>query len=106
MPLTKINHVSAVDHQLVTDAVAAAELHTSGEIVTIVTDLSDDYTALDEDAMQTDQQVLDLLEEANALLSAASQHRSSPTFRAVTEADCGAGERTPSTSGMLNDPRD
>ena len=43
MPLSKINHVSAADHQLVTEAVAAAERHTSGEIVTIVTDLSDDY---------------------------------------------------------------
>lgn len=43
MPLNKISHVSEADHQLVTDAVAAAEAHTSGEIVTIVTDLSDDY---------------------------------------------------------------
>lgn len=31
------------DHQLVSDAVAAAEAHSSGEIVTIVTDSSDDY---------------------------------------------------------------
>jgi putative membrane protein len=36
-------HMSADDHRLVTAAVAAAEEHTSGEIVTIVTDLSDDY---------------------------------------------------------------
>lgn len=43
MALRKISHVSAVDHQLVTAAVAEAEHHTSGEIVTIVTDLSDDY---------------------------------------------------------------
>jgi putative membrane protein len=43
MPLRKISHVSDADHALVTAAVAEAELHTSGEIVTIVTDLSDDY---------------------------------------------------------------
>lgn len=43
MPMSKISHVSAADHQLVTDAVAAAETQTSGEIVTIITDLSDDY---------------------------------------------------------------
>jgi putative membrane protein len=43
MPFVKVNHVSDADHQLVTEAVAAAEAHTSGEIVTIVTDLSDDY---------------------------------------------------------------
>lgn len=43
MPLRKISHVSEADHQLVTAAVAEAEHHTSGEIVTIVTDLSDDY---------------------------------------------------------------
>lgn len=43
MALRKISHVSAADHQLVTAAVAEAEHHTSGEIVTIVTDLSDDY---------------------------------------------------------------
>lgn len=36
-------HMSADDHRLVTAAVAAAEAHTSGEIVTIVTDLSDEY---------------------------------------------------------------
>jgi hypothetical protein len=41
--LRKISHVSEADHQLVTAAVAEAEHHTSGEIVTIVTDLSDDY---------------------------------------------------------------
>lgn len=43
MPFNKIRHVSVADHVRVTEAVAAAELHTSGEIVTIVTDLSDDY---------------------------------------------------------------
>lgn len=43
MPLHKVNHVSEADHHLVTEAVAAAEHHTSGEIVTIVTDLSDHY---------------------------------------------------------------
>lgn len=35
--------LSAEDHRLVTDAVAAAEAATSGEIVTIVTDRSDSY---------------------------------------------------------------
>lgn len=44
MALRKISHVSEMDHQLVTAAVAAAEQHTSGEIVTIITDLSDDYS--------------------------------------------------------------
>lgn len=43
MPLSKISHISEADHQLVTAAVAEAERLTSGEIVTIVTDLSDDY---------------------------------------------------------------
>jgi putative membrane protein len=43
MALRKISHVSEADHVLVTAAVAEAENHTSGEIVTIVTDLSDDY---------------------------------------------------------------
>ena len=43
MALRKISYVSEADHQLVTAAVAEAEHHTSGEIVTIVTDLSDDY---------------------------------------------------------------
>lgn len=43
MAVTDINHVHAADHLLVSDAVAAAEADTSGEIVTIVTDLSDDY---------------------------------------------------------------
>ena len=43
MSLRKINHVNETDHQLVTAAVAAAEHHTSGEIVTIATDMSDDY---------------------------------------------------------------
>ncbi len=44
MSLRKISHVSEADHILVTAAVAEAEAHTSGEIVTIVTDLSDDYS--------------------------------------------------------------
>ena len=43
MALRKVNHVTEADHLLVTQAVAAAEHHTSGEIVTIVTDLSDHY---------------------------------------------------------------
>ena len=43
MRLRKVSHVSEADHQLVTAAVSAAESHTSGEIVTIVTDLSDHY---------------------------------------------------------------
>lgn len=43
MALRKISHVSEADHALVTAAVAEAEEHTSGEIVTIVTDLSDRY---------------------------------------------------------------
>jgi putative membrane protein len=41
--ISKISHVSEADHRLVTDAVASAEAHTSGEIVTIISDLSDDY---------------------------------------------------------------
>lgn len=36
-------HLTEADHALVTSAVAAAEAQTSGEIVTIVTDLSDRY---------------------------------------------------------------
>lgn len=43
MALRKISHVSEDDHRLVTAAVAEVELGTSGEIVTIVTDLSDHY---------------------------------------------------------------
>ncbi|MGL5840025.1 MAG: TPM domain-containing protein [Sphingorhabdus sp.] len=43
MQLRKISHASEADHQLVTAAVAEAEKQTSGEIVTIVTDLSDRY---------------------------------------------------------------
>lgn len=43
MAFRKVNHVTEADHLLVTQAVAAAEHHTSGEIVTIVTDLSDHY---------------------------------------------------------------
>lgn len=43
MALHKINRMTQADHVRVTEAVAAAELHTSGEIVTIVTDLSDHY---------------------------------------------------------------
>jgi putative membrane protein len=43
MPLRKVIHMDTADHQLVTAAVAAAEEHTDGEIVTIVTDSSDSY---------------------------------------------------------------
>lgn len=43
MALRKISQMSAADHKLVTAAVADAEQHTSGEIVTIVTDQSDHY---------------------------------------------------------------
>lgn len=43
MALHKVNHLTQADHQLVTAAVAEAEHGTSGEIVTIVTDLSDHY---------------------------------------------------------------
>ncbi len=41
--MAKVDHVDAADHLLVTAAVAEAERHTSGEIVTIVADLSDHY---------------------------------------------------------------
>lgn len=40
---TKVSHVSAADHDVVTVAVAAAEAHTSGEIVTVVAAQSNDY---------------------------------------------------------------
>ncbi len=43
MALRKVNHMTEDDHRLVTAAVAEAEHSTSGEIVTIVTDLSDHY---------------------------------------------------------------
>jgi putative membrane protein len=43
MALRKISWMTEADHQLVTAAVADAEHHTSGEIVTIITDLSDHY---------------------------------------------------------------
>ncbi len=43
MALRKISQMSPADHALVTAAVAEAERHTSGEIVTIVTDFSDHY---------------------------------------------------------------
>ena len=36
--------ITQTDHKLVTDAVAAAELTTSGEIVTVVANESDGYT--------------------------------------------------------------
>ena len=39
----KISHVSEADHDIVTAAVAAAEAHTSGEIVTVVAAKSNDY---------------------------------------------------------------
>lgn len=41
--MSKVDHVDEADHSLVTAAVAEAERHTSGEIVTIVADLSDHY---------------------------------------------------------------
>lgn len=41
--MSKVDHVSDADHLLVTAAVAEAEHSTSGEIVTIVADLSDHY---------------------------------------------------------------
>lgn len=41
--MSKVDHVDEADHQLVTAAVAEAERHTSGEIVTIVADISDHY---------------------------------------------------------------
>jgi putative membrane protein len=41
--MAKVDHVDEADHLLVTAAVAEAERHTSGEIVTIVADLSDHY---------------------------------------------------------------
>ena len=44
MALDHVDHVDDSDHKIVTDAVASAERHTSGEIVTIVTDLSDHYS--------------------------------------------------------------
>lgn len=43
MPLRKVSHVSEADHRIVTDAVAAAEQQTDGEIATVVASLSDDY---------------------------------------------------------------
>ena len=43
MAFRKTSHVSAEDHALVSAAVAAAEQQTSGEIVTIVADVSDNY---------------------------------------------------------------
>lgn len=39
----KISHVSEADHDIVTAAVAAAEAHTSGEIVTVIAAQSNDY---------------------------------------------------------------
>ncbi|MEW4466495.1 hypothetical protein AB1K62_01510 [Parasphingorhabdus sp. JC815] len=41
--MKKVNQLSEADHQLVTKAVGEAEKHTDGEIVTIITDLSDKY---------------------------------------------------------------
>ena len=43
MPLKKVSHMNEADHLMVTQAVAAAEEKTDGEIVTIVTDQSDQY---------------------------------------------------------------
>lgn len=39
----KVSHVGAADHDIVTAAVAAAEAHTSGEIVTVIAAQSNDY---------------------------------------------------------------
>jgi len=39
----KVSHVSEADHDRVTSAVAAAEAHTSGEIVTVIAAQSNDY---------------------------------------------------------------
>lgn len=41
--MTKVDHIDEADHRVVTAAVAEAEHQTSGEIVTIVADLSDHY---------------------------------------------------------------
>ncbi|WP_033075414.1 TPM domain-containing protein [Sphingopyxis sp. MWB1] len=43
MALRKVSHVSEADHRIVTDAVAAAERDTDGEIVTIIAAQSDSY---------------------------------------------------------------
>ena len=43
MTSVSVDHVDDSDHRIVTEAVAAAERGTSGEIVTIVADLSDHY---------------------------------------------------------------
>lgn len=39
----KVTHVSDADHDIVTNAVAAAEAHSSGEIVTVIAAQSNDY---------------------------------------------------------------
>jgi putative membrane protein len=41
--MSKVETVSTDDHCIVTDAVAAAERHTDGEIVTVIAGQSDDY---------------------------------------------------------------
>ena len=41
--MAKVDHIDEADHRVVTAAVAEAEHQTSGEIVTIVADLSDHY---------------------------------------------------------------
>ncbi len=41
--MMKVSHVSTADHDIVTAAVAAAEAHTSGEIVTVIAAKSNDY---------------------------------------------------------------
>src|SRR5690606_4426793 len=43
MVMKKVNQLSEADHKLVTEAVGEAERATDGEIVTIVTDISDKY---------------------------------------------------------------
>ena len=42
--MTRTNYLDARSHKIVSDAVAQAELHTSGEIVTVLADRSDGYT--------------------------------------------------------------
>ena len=42
--MTRTNYLGASSHKIVSDAVAQAELHTSGEIVTVLADRSDGYT--------------------------------------------------------------
>jgi dolichol-phosphate mannosyltransferase len=62
----------------------------------------------DDDLELADPEVLDLLEEANALLEAASQHRTGPRLQTVEGENCGAGV-TPAAeppARIPSDPRD